>query len=92
MVLPTQRTGGALVTWQDATFGIGGFFFAASLWPTIRSRTAEVPLRTSLPTASILALYVVAEWTVNLRLAAIAGVFSAGAWFAVAILRRPRRG
>ena len=77
--------------WQDWVLGLGGFFFAASLWPTIRSKAAQVPLSTSLPTAIILAAYIAAEWTVHLPLAALSGVASSGAWFLIALLRRPRR-
>ena len=77
--------------WQDLTFLFGGLFFAVALVPTLRSKTAEVPLSTSLTTALILAVYAPAEWTVGLRLAAIAGAFSSGAWLLIALLRHPKK-
>ena len=66
--------------WQDWLFLVGGFVFAAFLVPSIRSE-AKPAIHTSLWTAAVLTLYVVAFASLGLWLSALGVVASASAWW-----------
>lgn len=79
--------------WQDYVFAIGSLFFIAALIPMIRA-SEKPPLFSSIPTATVLAIFAVTYTTLDLWLAAITSIVSALCWFTLALQRaiRPRAG
>lgn len=75
--------------WQDLVFMVGGFVFAALLLPTLRDSSSQVPRTTSIPTTTVLVLYVFTFATLDMWLSAAAQLLSATAWFCIALWRAP---
>ena len=65
--------------WQDVVFMVGGLIFVPSLIFSIVEK-ADIPITTSLPTAIVLAVFVVCYATLNLWLAAFATALTAICW------------
>ncbi len=72
--------------WQDIVFGTGTIIFAVSLIPTIRD-SQKPAVKTSLPTAIILAFFAVTSATLGLWFAVVAQVISCGLWSLLAFQR-----
>ena len=75
------------MTWQDFVFTFGAWFFVAALVPVIFAKD-KPPLFTSLSTGSILGVYAIALWSLDLTLAAVSEVALTAAWFLLAIQKR----
>lgn len=75
-----MRVCGKVFKWQDIVLMVGGFIFAPSLVVSIVKGT-EIPLLTSLPTALVLAAFVVCYASLKLWLAAFATTLTAICWF-----------
>jgi len=78
--------------WQDWVLMAGGWIFAILLYPILRDKDANVPRRTSLPTAVVLLVYAFTYLTLGLELAAAASFTTALMWFAVGYWRAPSGG
>jgi hypothetical protein len=75
--------------WQDAVFLCGSVFSLVVLVPTLKDRMANVPLGTSIPSASIGIVYGVTFFTMGMTMSAL-GSFSTGImWSLIAALRSP---
>lgn len=77
------------MVWQDYVFAVGGIFLAAVLIPTVRNKTAQIPLTTSASTAAALWVYSYTFYTLELFLSAAATLVSAALWTFIAVKRRP---
>jgi len=75
-----MRICGKVFKWQDIVLMVGGFIFAPSLVFSIVSR-ADIPMTTSLPTAIVLAAFVVCYASLKLWLAAFATTLTSICWF-----------
>jgi len=72
------------IAWQDLVFAIGGFIFAPSLIGMlkagIRERRRAAPLSASIPTASVLWAFAVADLSLGFYLATFATILTAIMW------------
>ena len=66
--------------WQDYVFMIGSFTFSLALIPAIRHKD-KPPIKTSLSTAIVLAVFSVCYVTLGLWLAMIANTLTTAYWF-----------
>lgn len=78
------------LVWQDVVFTVGQFIFLVSLLPTIMDAKAQVPRKTSVPTAAIMLAFTVTYVSLQLYFAAVLGLVIAAAW-AVVAWKRPIR-
>ena len=77
--------------WQDAIFAVGGFFLAATVFPTLRSDDKPA-WPTSISLAVILAVYAVLFATLDLALGAVGAGLQSILWgWVVLQTRRARR-
>jgi hypothetical protein len=77
--------------WQDLIFLAGSVFSLLVLAPTLRDKSANVPLGTSFPSAIIGIVYGTAFLTLDMPLSA-AGAFLTGiVWSLIAAIRSPHR-
>lgn len=78
--------------WQSEAIAGIQLAFAIVLWPTIRNQSAQVPRRTSVPTAfglwTIASIYA----TLDLWSAVLMSALTATAWSFVAVMRPVRAG
>lgn len=72
--------------WQDVCFLVGNLILSAGLIPTIRD-TQKPPLTTTLTVLAVLSSFAVAEWTIDLPLAAFATLAQMGAWVVLGVQR-----
>lgn len=75
--------------WQDVAFTACSLALAAGLLPLVRRSDTRVPLSTSLPTAAALSVAAGVDLTLGLGLTAATSVLTAGAWWFLALRRRP---
>jgi hypothetical protein len=80
----------SLHVWQDWTFTICGWVFAAGLAKTVLDRRSEVPRLTSVPTALGLLVVAFCDWTIHLPVSSLNTIITAAIWGFVA-WRRPIR-
>ena len=73
-----------LMKWQDLVFMIGGFIFSLALIPTIRAKEKPA-ISSSLMTLVVLTAYGVSYLTLDLYLASITTILTAGAWLILLI-------
>jgi hypothetical protein len=66
--------------WQDYVFMVGSFMFSLALIPAIRSR-GKPPIKTSLSTGIVLAVFGVCYATLGLWLAMTANALTTICWF-----------
>ena len=66
--------------WQDLMFMIGGFIFAPSLWFSIRGKE-KPPIKTSLPTALVLTVFVACYITMSFWMAMVSTTLTALCWY-----------
>jgi len=75
--------------WQDLVFMIGGFIFAPSLVFTILGKD-KPPIKTSLPTAIVLTVYLVCYISMHFWLALGSTILTAACWY-ILVYQKGRR-
>lgn len=75
--------------WQDMVFLAGSVFSMFVLLPTLRDRMANVPLGTSVPSATIGLLYGGTFFTLGMTFSAAGSMLTGFMWALVAALRSP---
>jgi hypothetical protein len=73
------------MSWQDYIIAVGNLIFAISLLPSILSQTDKPHLKTSLPTALVLFVFVVTLSTLRLWFSAVATAIAASLWLTLAV-------
>lgn len=75
--------------WQDAIFLFGSIFSLAVLVPTLRDSFANVPLGTSLPSATIGIVYGGTFFSLGMTMSAVGSLLTGVMWSLIAFLRSP---
>ncbi|WP_458206253.1 hypothetical protein [Haladaptatus sp. NG-SE-30] len=75
--------------WQDIVFLAGSVFSLLVLVPTLRDSMANIPLGTSLPSATIGIIYGTAFFTLGMSLSAAGSLLTGIMWSLIAVLRSP---
>lgn len=75
--------------WQDIVFLCGSVFSLLVLVPTLRDSMANIPLGTSLPSATIGIVYGTAFFTLGMSLSAVGSFLTGIMWSLIAVLRSP---
>lgn len=78
--------------WQDLVFLAGSMFSIIVLTPTLRSKAANVPWGTSLPSAIIGIIYSGTFFTLGMKFSAVGALVAGVMWSLIALFRRPNRG
>lgn len=79
------------MVWQDIVFAVGGFIFAPALVFAIRARENKPPIKTSLPTAIVLTVYLVCYGSIGYWLAVGSTTLTALAWYILVWQERGHR-
>ncbi|WP_224449012.1 hypothetical protein [Haloprofundus salilacus] len=77
--------------WQDLIFLAGSVFSLVVLVPTLRDSMANVPLGTTLPSATIGVVYGTTFFTLGMTLSAVGSLLTGVMWSLIALLRSPHR-
>ncbi|MFB6165621.1 MAG: hypothetical protein ABEJ31_10725 [Haloarculaceae archaeon] len=75
--------------WQDLIFLAGSVFSLVVLVPTLRDHMANVPLGTSLPSATIGVVYGTTFFTLGMTMSAVGSLATGLMWSLIAFLRSP---
>ncbi|WP_224334409.1 hypothetical protein [Haloprofundus halobius] len=75
--------------WQDLIFLAGSVFSLVVLVPTLRDSMANVPLGTTLPSATIGVVYGTTFFTLGMTLSAVGSLLTGVMWSLIALLRSP---
>ncbi|GAA0200780.1 hypothetical protein ACFFQF_01305 [Haladaptatus pallidirubidus] len=75
--------------WQDVVFLAGSVFSLLVLVPTLRDSMANIPLGTSLPSATIGVVYGTAFFSLGMSLSAVGSFLTGIMWSLIAALRSP---
>lgn len=75
--------------WQDLVFLAGSVFSIVILAPTLKDRTANVPLGTSLPSAALGIVYGASFYSMGMAFSASGSLLTGVLWAAIATLRSP---
>ncbi|MFC6837726.1 hypothetical protein [Halomarina ordinaria] len=75
--------------WQDLVFLCGSVFSLFVLMPTLRDSMANVPLGTTLPSATIAAVYGTTFFTLGMTFSAAGSFLTGIMWSLIAFLRSP---
>ncbi|WP_336002265.1 hypothetical protein [Halorientalis halophila] len=75
--------------WQDIVFLGGSVFSLVVLVPTLKDRMANVPLGTSIPSASLGIVYGVTFFTMGMTMSAVGSLTTGVMWSLIAALRSP---
>ncbi|WP_246045740.1 hypothetical protein [Halorussus ruber] len=75
--------------WQDLVFLVGSVFSIVFLVPTLKDRTANVPLGTSLPSALIGIVYGASFYSMGMAFSASGSLVTGLLWGGIAALRSP---
>ncbi|QCJ48479.1 hypothetical protein FCF25_03365 [Haloprofundus sp. MHR1] len=75
--------------WQDLIFLAGSVFSLIVLVPTLRDSMANVPLGTTLPSATIGIVYGTTFFTLGMTLSAVGSLLTGVMWSLIALLRSP---
>ncbi|WP_276300876.1 hypothetical protein [Halorussus lipolyticus] len=75
--------------WQDLVFLVGSVFSILFLVPTLKDRTANVPLGTSLPSAAIGVVYGASFYSMGMVFSASGSLLTGVLWGGIAALRSP---
>ena len=75
--------------WQDFVFLAGSVFSLFVLVPTLRDSMANVPLGTTLPSATIGLVYGTTFFTLGMHFSAVGSFLTGVMWSLVAYLRSP---
>lgn len=77
--------------WQDLVFLAGSIFSLFVLVPTLRDSMANVPLGTTVPSATIGIVYGTTFFTLGMQFSAVGSLLTGVMWSLVAFLRSPHR-
>lgn len=75
--------------WQDLVFLCGSVFSLVVLVPTLRDSMANVPLGTSMPSATIGVVYGVTFFSLGMTMSALGSLLTGVMWSLIATLRSP---
>lgn len=75
--------------WQDLVFLAGSIFSLFVLVPTLRDSMANVPLGTTVPSATIGIVYGTTFFTLGMHFSAVGSLLTGVMWSLVAFLRSP---
>lgn len=75
--------------WQDLIFLGGSVFSLFVLVPALRDATTNIPLGTSLPSATIGLVYGTTFFTLGMTMSAAGSILTGLMWSVIAILRSP---
>lgn len=75
--------------WQDLIFLCGSVFSLVVLVPTLRDSMANIPLGTSLPSATIGIIYGTTFFSLGMTMSAVGSLLTGLMWSAIALLRSP---
>lgn len=75
--------------WQDLIFLAGSVFSLVVLVPTLRDQMANVPLGTTLPSATIGIVYGTTFLSMGMLMSAVGSMLTGIMWSAIAFLRSP---
>lgn len=75
--------------WQDVVFLCGSVFSLLVLLPTLRDSMANVPLGTTVPSASLGVIYGTTFLSLGMTLSALGSLLTGLMWTLVAVLRSP---
>ena len=75
--------------WQDIIFLCGSVFSLIVLVPTLRDSMANVPLGTTLPSATIGIIYATTFFSLGMTLSAVGSFLTGVMWSLIALLRSP---
>jgi hypothetical protein len=75
--------------WQDLIFLAGSVFSLVVLVPTLRDRMANVPLGTSLPSATLGIIYGTTFLSLGMTMSAAGSLLTGLMWSVIAVLRSP---
>ncbi|WP_250137736.1 hypothetical protein [Halorientalis salina] len=75
--------------WQDLIFLGGSVFSLIVLLPTLKDRMANVPLGTSLPSATIGIIYGTTFLSLGMTMSAVGSLLTGVMWSVIAFLRSP---
>lgn len=75
--------------WQDMIFLAGSVFSLFVLTPTLKDSMANIPLGTSLPSATIGIVYATTFFTLGMTVSAVGALVTGLMWSAIALVRSP---
>ena len=75
--------------WQDLIFLAGSVFSLVVLVPTLRDSMANIPLGTTLPSATIGIIYGTTFFTLGMTMSAVGSLLTGIMWSLIALLRSP---
>ena len=75
--------------WQDLIFLAGSIFSLIVLVPTLRDSMANIPLGTTLPSATIGIVYGTTFFTLGMTMSAVGSLLTGVMWSLIALLRSP---
>ena len=75
--------------WQDLIFLCGSVFSLLVLVPTLRDSMANIPLGTSLPSATIGIIYGTTFFSLGMTMSAVGSLLTGIMWSVIALLRSP---
>lgn len=75
--------------WQDGIFLAGSVFSLFVLVPALRDATTNIPLGTSLPSATIGIVYGTTFFTLGMTMSAAGSILTGLMWSVIAVLRSP---
>lgn len=81
--------GDAAMMWQDAIFLCGSVFSLVVLVPTLRDSMANVPLGTSLPSATLGVVYGATFFSLGMTMSAVGSLLTGLMWSLIAAVRSP---
>ena len=75
--------------WQDLIFLAGSVFSLIVLVPTLRDSMANIPLGTTLPSATIGIIYGTTFFSLGMTMSALGSLLTGIMWSLIALLRSP---
>lgn len=78
-----------LMMWQDLVFLVGSVLSIVFLAPTLRDKTAQIPLGSSMPSMTIGSIYTITYATLGMRFSALGSAGVAIMWSLIVCYRSP---
>ncbi len=75
--------------WQDLVFLVGSILSIVFLAPTLRDKTAQIPLGSSMPSMTIGSIYTITYATMGMRFSALGSAGVAIMWSLIVCYRSP---